>query len=177
MYSLQVNTIAQLRHSVAAGHTVLLSQTDEIHESFYDLFNQRFRSIEVPKEKNKATEYRYYANIAIGAHSKPCRVNPKFQCVVVVNNEELLKTPAPFLNRFEKYLLSHRSLIYSTVQALPKCVQVVLSAVQTKVCFKDIVLLLLLVPCADQNITMNYDLYTRELCVGMVLIPSYGLYI
>ena len=37
---LQVNTIAQIRHSVAEGHTVLLSQTDEIHESFYDLFNQ-----------------------------------------------------------------------------------------------------------------------------------------
>lgn len=130
---LQVNIIAQLRHSVAVGHTVLLSQTDEIHESFYDLFNQRFRSIDIPGEKGKDPECRYYANIAIGAHSKPCRVDPNFQCIVVVNDEELKSTPAPFLNRFEKYHLSHRSLIDSTLLPLPKCVQVVLHAVKSKV--------------------------------------------
>ena len=131
--SLQVNTIAQIRHSVAEGHTVLLSQTDEIHESFYDLFNQRFRSIEIPGEKGKPKECRYYANIAIGAHSKPCRVNPKFQCVVVVNDEEIKNTPAPFLNRFEKYQLSHKSILDSTLEELPRCLEIILRAVFSKV--------------------------------------------
>ena len=58
-----------------AGHTILMSQTDEIHESFYDLFNQHFRSIEDPKHGTP-----FYANIATGTHSKPCHVDPKFQC-------------------------------------------------------------------------------------------------
>ena len=120
--------IAQIRHSVAVGHTVLLSQTDDIHESFYDLFNQRFRSIEIPGE-----ECRYYANIAIGAHSKPCRVNPYFQCVVVVNVEELQDTPAPFLNRFEKYFLSHENLLASAMKSLSPCLQEVLRTVKKKV--------------------------------------------
>ena len=117
----QVNTISQIRHSVAAGHTILMSQTDEIHESFYDLFNQRFRCIEDPKHG-----VRFYANIAIGAHSKPCRVDPKFQCVVVVRESDIDKTPAPFLNRFEKYRLTHKELLRTVQQSLPPCLGILL---------------------------------------------------
>lgn len=120
--------IAQIRHSVAAGHTALLCQTEDIHESFYDLFNQRFRSIKIPGEP-----CRYYANIAIGAHSKPCRVNPSFQCVVVVNEEDLNDMPAPFLNRFEKYYISHGNLLMSILHLLPPCLQDIFSAVKAKV--------------------------------------------
>ena len=121
--------ISQIRHSVAVGHTVLLSQTDDIHESFYDLFNQRFRSIKVPGE----SICRYYANIAIGAHSKPCRVNPSFQCIVIVTEEDLSGIPAPFLNRFEKYYLSHENLLKSVLEFLPPCFQDLITGVRNKV--------------------------------------------
>ena len=125
---LQVNTISQIRHSVAAGHTILMSQTDEIHESFYDLFNKCFRRIEDPKHGT-----RFYANIAIGAHSKPCRVDPKFQCVVVVRESELNQTPAPFLNRFEKYRLTHEEVLLTVSQHLPPCLCILLDTAYTKV--------------------------------------------
>lgn len=105
-----------------------MSQTDEIHESFYDLFNQCFRRIEVPKHGT-----RFYANIAIGAHSKPCRVDPKFQCVVVVRESELHQTPAPFLNRFEKYRLTHKELLVTVTQSLPPCLCILLDTVYAKV--------------------------------------------
>ena len=125
----QVNTISQIRHSVAAGHTILMSQTDEIHESFYDLFNQRFRTIDDPVLRTR----RFYANIAIGAHSKPCRVDPKFQCVVVVRESDIDKTPAPFLNRFEKYRLTHQELRLTVWQSLPPCLCILLDMVYMKV--------------------------------------------
>ena len=125
---LQVNTISQIRHSVAAGHTILMSQTDEIHESFYDLFNQRFRRIDDPKHGTH-----FYANIAIGAHSKPCRVDPKFQCVVVVRESELHQTPAPFLNRFEKYRLTHKELLVTVIQCFPPCLRILLNTAYAKV--------------------------------------------
>jgi len=124
----QVNTISQIRHSVAAGHTILMSQTDEIHESFYDLFNQRFRSIEDPKHGT-----RFYANIAIGAHSKPCRVDPKFQCIVVMRESDIDKTPAPFLNRFEKYRLTHQELLQTVLQSFPPCLHILLKMVSVMV--------------------------------------------
>lgn len=125
---LQINTIAAIRHSAIEGHTVVMSQTDDIHESFYDLFNQRFRRIDDPEHGP-----RYYANIAIGAHLKPCRVHGDFQCVVVVRQSEVQDTPAPFLNRFEKYYISHKTLLTTAMNHLPPCVRVLLTTAQNKV--------------------------------------------
>ena len=130
---LQVTTIQKVIHSVAAGHTVLLFQTDKIHENFYDLFNQRFRSIRDQKTKNKI---QYFANIAIGAHSKPCRVNPKFECFIVIDEAELKKCPSPFLNRFEKYYLDHKSLLELQLRHLPPCLKILLQRAKIQVCTK-----------------------------------------
>ena len=102
-------------------------QTDSIHESFYDLFNQRFRQID------DSHGSRYYANIAIGAHSKPCRIHPEFQCVVVVKQSEVVNTPAPFLNRFEKYHLTHQAFLEAALCYLPPCMAIVICTVKEKV--------------------------------------------
>ena len=105
-----------------------MCQTDEIHESFYDLFNQRFCSIEDPQSGT-----RHYTNIAIGAHSRPCRVDPHFQCVVVIKESELKDTPAPFLNRFEKYYLTHRTLLDNVFENMPPCLKILLQLAYSKV--------------------------------------------
>ena len=105
-----------------------MSQTDDIHESFYDLFNQRFRRIDDPQQGP-----RYYTNIAIGAHLRPCRVHPNFQCVVVVKKSEVKDTPAPFLNRFEKYCITHSTLLDTALTPLPPCLKRVVLAAKEKV--------------------------------------------
>ena len=112
------------------GHTIVMAQTDDIYESFYDLFNQHFRKICDP---TKGT--RYYTNIAIGAHSKPCRVHPNFQCVVVVKKSEVLSMPPPFLNRFEKFCITHSSLLDAALQHLPPCMHIIIQAVKEKVIY------------------------------------------
>ncbi len=105
-----------------------MCQTDEIHECFYDLFNQRFRSIDDPERGTS-----YYTNIAIGAHSKPCRVHPDFQCVIVIKESEVQNTPAPFLNRFEKYYLTHKSLLQNALCKMPPCLRIMIEAAYSKV--------------------------------------------
>lgn len=127
----KVNTIAAIRHSALEGHTVVMSQTDDIHESFYDLFNQRFRRIDDPKKGA-----RYYTNISIGAHIKPSRVHPDFQCIVVVKKSEVNYLPAPFLNRFEKYLISHHSVLENTLAGMSPCMNIIIRATMEKVCCK-----------------------------------------
>ena len=124
----KINTIAAIRHSAIEGHTVVMSQTDDIHESFYDLFNQRFRRIDDVKEGP-----RYYTNIAIGAHLKPSRVNLSFQCVVVVKKSEIKNTPAPFLNRFEKYLITHQTMLETALNRMPPNISVIIRAAIDKV--------------------------------------------
>ena len=105
-----------------------MSQTDDIHESFYDLFNQNFRKIDDPKAGP-----RYFANIAIGAHIKPSKVNLNFQCIVVVKESEIENTPAPFLNRFEKYFISHTNLLNLVFDNLPPCLKAIANVVHKKV--------------------------------------------
>ena len=105
-----------------------MSQTDDIHESFYDLFNQNFRRIDDPKSGP-----RYFTNIAIGAHLKPSRVDQNFQCIVVVKESEIKNTPAPFLNRFEKYFISHTNLLSVITDELPPCLKVIIDVVYKKV--------------------------------------------
>ena len=104
-----------------------MTQTDDIHESFYDLFNQHFRKIDDPRWGT-----RYYANIAIGAHMKLCHVHPNFQCVVVIKKSEVQNTPAPFLNRFEKYCITHRSLLKEALSHLPPCFRIIIETAMEK---------------------------------------------
>ena len=105
-----------------------MNQTDDIHESFYDLFNQRFRRIDDPEAGP-----RYFTNIAIGAHLKPSRVDQNFQCIVVIKESEIKNTPAPFLNRFEKYYLSHKHLLNLALDKLSPCLKEMANVIYTKV--------------------------------------------
>ena len=106
-----------------------MSQTDDIHESFYDLFNLNFRKIDDPETGNA----RYFTNISIGAHLKPSKVDLKFQCIVVVKESEIKNTPAPFLNRFEKYIISHTNLLDLVFDKLPPCLKVMAEMAYKKV--------------------------------------------
>ena len=62
-----------------------------------------------------------------------CRVDPKFQCVVAIKMSELDRAPAPFLNRFEKYYITHKSILESVLRSLPVGLQSVIEAVYKKV--------------------------------------------
>ena len=108
-----------------------MSQANNIHESFYDLFNQRFRRIHVDPDPDQ--DPNCYANIAIGAHSKPCRIHKDFVCIVVVQQSEIEDTPAPFLNRFEKYYISHETLLQTAMNHLPPCVRIIVQTAKEKV--------------------------------------------
>ena len=103
-------------------------QTEKIHESFYELFNQRFRVLSDPKKGR-----RFFTTISIGAHTKPCKVDSKFQCIVVVNKSEMKNTPSAFLNRFDKFSLSYRLLFNELLSTYPPNLQKVFSIVLNKV--------------------------------------------
>ena len=107
----QINAISAVKWAAEKGEVVLLSQTESINESFYDLFNQHFRKYE--DKTNEGITVTYHANIAVGSHSRRCKVSPGFQCVVHLALPELQLAPAPFLNRFEKYRLTHADLLES----------------------------------------------------------------
>ena len=96
------------------------------------MFNQYFKIIEDPEKG--ATKF--YANIAIGSNLKQCQVHRDFQCVVVIKRSELPTTPGAFLNRFEKYSLSHNDFLDARLSEIPQNLKAVLIATKSKVCFQ-----------------------------------------
>ncbi len=89
---------------------------EDIEESFYDLFNQNFTVINQPDENNS----RLYANIALGAQMKMCFVHSDFQCIVVIKKKNINDTPSAYLNRFEKYCFTHKSILNEKISSFPK---------------------------------------------------------
>ena len=73
----KVDVISQVKWAAEKGKTVILSQTESINESFYDLFNLHFRKFEDRTEKG--IDVTYHTNIAVGAHSRRCKVTEGFQ--------------------------------------------------------------------------------------------------
>ena len=129
---MQVNSynIARIRHSAQEDYSVLLFQVDDIQESFYDLFNLRFKCVYIKNEN------RYYANISCGAHSKLSRIHPKFRCTVILRESDVKDTPGAFLNRFEKYYISYDVLLEHSLQNLPDTLRNIMKAVQKKVSYR-----------------------------------------
>ena len=124
---LQISTIAAVCHSATEGHTVVMMQTNAIHESFCNLFNRRFHCIDT------ASGPQYYVSIPFGARIKLCRVHPDFECVVIVRESELSDIPPSFLSRFEKYLLSHEQVLEAAFNRLPPCLTLTLRTAVDKV--------------------------------------------
>jgi ATPase family associated with various cellular activities (AAA) len=101
--------VSGVKFAAMQGNFAVLSQTESVNESFYDLFNQRFREI-----KSREGSLTLYANIAVGGISRRSLVSPVFECVIHIRESNMFQIPAPFLNRFEKYRLGLSDVLRSS---------------------------------------------------------------
>ena len=108
----RINLVSGVKYAAMKGAKIVLSQTDTLNESFYDLFNQNFRQV-----TSKNGEERLFANIAIDGVSRRSNISPSFHCVVQVRHADLSALPAPFLNRFEKFRLSVTSALHHKIKS------------------------------------------------------------
>ena len=119
-YSLKILNRIQLQ--MEQNKVLLLNDLESVYPALYDLFNQNFT---VVSEKN-------YARIAIGSSNNTFSlINDDFKCIVLVDQNKIDNEEAPFLNRFEKHIISFDYLlkeqfsiaaddIYKIIEDLPK---------------------------------------------------------
>ena len=99
-YGLKILNKIQLQ--MEQNKILLLSDLEAMYPSLYDLFNQNFT---VVSKKN-------YARIAMGSTNNTFSlVNDGFKCIVLVDEKDLEQQKAPFLNRFEKHIISFEYLL------------------------------------------------------------------
>lgn len=119
----RIRLVSGVKFAAMQGNFAVLSQTEPVNESFYDLFNQRFH--ELTKQDGSVT---MFANIAVGGVSRRSLVLPTFECIVHVRESNLLEIPAPFLNRFEKYRLTLKDVFVTTWSKFPSFFKIVVAA-------------------------------------------------
>lgn len=108
----------------------MIYHAEEIQEYFYDLFNQHFTCI---KSTINEGEKFFYSNVAIGPVIKPTRVNPYFNCAMIISQSEVPHTERPFLNRFEKFLLSHEVLLKESLSKQCQTIKILFEKVRYNV--------------------------------------------
>ena len=107
----RAKVVVKVKNAMKDGKTVILVNSDPIRSSFYDVFNRYF-SVSTDKTK-------YYALVSIGAYMRSCPVHPNFKIIVHQPWSTLTQTPAPFLNRFEKYYVSiHENISEKIINTL-----------------------------------------------------------
>ena len=99
-YTLKILNKVQLQ--MEQDKVLLLTDLEPVYPALYDLFNQNFT---VMGNKN-------YARIAIGnSNSAYSLVNDGFKCIILVDQNSINKEEPPFLNRFEKHIISFEYLL------------------------------------------------------------------
>ena len=73
------DNLSEIMNCMRAGKTVILYNLNEIHESLYDMLNQRY---------TKHTSGRLYCRVALGAESRACYVDHKFKCIVIAHKND-----------------------------------------------------------------------------------------
>lgn len=102
----------EVTKAVERGKTLLLSNSGPIQSSLYDLINRYYQIV------TKGGIKHAYANIALGSFPRQVRVHPEFRLIIILPKSQLLGTPLPFLNRFEKFTLSVREVLKDRIEEL-----------------------------------------------------------
>ena len=106
-----VKILNKILSCMEEGKILILKNLETIYPSLYDLFNQNFT---VVSEKN-------FARIALGSTNNSLSyVHPNFKCIILVNEDDIEKQEPPFLNRFEKHIISFESLINNEQKEISK---------------------------------------------------------
>ena len=99
-YSAKV--LNKIQITMSRDNVMVLKNLNGMYPSLYDLFNQNFRKI---GDSN-------YARIALGdSNTQNYFVNKDLRCIVIIDKNEIDKQDPPFLNRFEKHILTFEYLL------------------------------------------------------------------
>ena len=97
-----VKVLNKIQVHMESKNILILKNLESVYPSLYDLFNQNFR---VVSNKN-------YARLAVGSSTNTFSlVDDNFRCIINVDKDKINEEEPPFLNRFEKHIISFEYLL------------------------------------------------------------------
>ena len=93
------------------GNLIILKDLETIYPLMYDLFNQNFTILGNKK----------FARISVGSSTNAfSEVHQDFKCIVNVDTNKIAEEEPPFLNRFEKHIISFEDILSKDLIDLSK---------------------------------------------------------
>ena len=124
----------KIQVTMSQNTVMILKNLSSMYPSLYDLFNQNFRVVGGSK----------YARIALGnSNTQNYFVNDDFRCIVLLDKSEIEKQDPPFINRFEKHIISFEYLLNKNEIKISKDLQKLISDIanennkKLKICLKN----------------------------------------
>ena len=97
--------------SMENGEIIILKDMEIVYPKFYDLFNQNLQ---------KFGNSRYARIVLDSTTNERHLVNKGFRCIILLEQKEVKEQDPPFLNRFEKHLMSFKYLLTEKQNHLAK---------------------------------------------------------
>jgi len=108
-YSAKV--LNKIQVTMSNDNVMVLKNLDSLYPSLYDFFNQNFRVIGESE----------YARIALGnSNTQNYYVNKNLKCIILLDKNNIWNQDPPFLNRFEKHIISFGYLLNKNQKGIAK---------------------------------------------------------
>ncbi len=103
-YTQICRNINRVKICMETGHTIVLLNLQNLHESLYDALNQYYVWLGGQK----------YVDLGLGTHRVKCRVHRDFRLIVIEDKDVVYKQfPIPLINRLEKHYLDINTILKS----------------------------------------------------------------
>ena len=112
-----IKVLNKIQVHMESKNILILKNLESVYPSLYDLFNQNFR---VVSNKN-------YARLAVGSSTNTFSlVDNNFRCIINVDDDKINEEEPPFLNRFEKHIISFEYLLSKELIKISKKIKTIL---------------------------------------------------
>ena len=112
-----IKVLNKIQVHMESKNILILKNLESVYPSLYDLFNQNFR---VVSNKN-------YARLAVGSSTNTFSyVDNNFRCIINVDNDKINEEEPPFLNRFEKHIISFEYLLSKELIKISEKIKIIL---------------------------------------------------
>ncbi len=98
----QFKKLSEIQDHATKDHLIILQNLEQIYAFLYDLFNMNY-TIKDGKRYSRICHGNFTEQLAY--------INPKFRIIIMVDRKFVDKVEAPFLNRFEKIIISFDKLL------------------------------------------------------------------
>ena len=140
--------INKIKYQMEKSNILVLKDLDLIYSSFYELFNKNFIDL-------NGKQYTY-----LGKSQTKTLINEEFKVIVCVDKENIVNQDPPFLNRFEKHIISIKNILDEKSIELADDIFSVLKEIK------------ILINTKNQNLNPNLKFIDIEEVRGLIFIAN-----